>query len=112
MDSLLPSLKQYLPKLIEGIGAMSEHFHSGQYGEGEKLLVQVNEGLEWVMKAYTGIPGFEIEKIQGINAFLGEIVNALTVKDYVLIADLFEYEIKQALSEILVDMGRADLKNN
>lgn len=57
-----------------------------QYTEGMDWLIQMNQ----LLVSHGVIEELNIEELQG---FLVEMTDALQIQDYVLIADLFEYEI-------------------
>lgn len=100
MDEVRNEMINYLPRLVNGIKEMVTFFHSQKISNGLNMLSQIIEGLDWVAKAYGLIPGNNPQHISGLNNMLYEINNALTNKDYVLTADIFEYEIISILENI------------
>ncbi|MCX7920738.1 MAG: hypothetical protein N3B21_01755 [Clostridia bacterium] len=101
---------RYNLKLIPAIENTVEHFRAQREDQALSLLVQIVEGLNWEFEVIFMIKGvlqetdinIDQEKTLGI---LSEMTGALESQDYVLIADLFEYEILPFLKEFQEKMG-------
>ena len=108
----LESCLDYLPKLIRAVSEIPEMLQSGNEAAGIRLLPPVFDGLQWVMEAIQGMQrnGFLREVDLGSLAkHFKELESALEIRDYVLIADLFEYEIEPVLEEWLKTIEQTGL---
>ena len=96
----MESCREYIPKLIETVSKIALYIQGGNEATGIRLIPPVFEGLLWVIDAVQGIQrhGF-LEEIDlpDIIRHLKDLEHALEIRDHVLIADLFEYEIGPAL---------------
>lgn len=99
-DDLLKTLNDYLLKLIPAIKKCAGHYQSGQINEGSTLLLNMIEGLNWVVSA-TAKVGIQDNNTGEINLKLNEIVKAFENKDYILVGDLLEYEILPVMEAVL-----------
>lgn len=109
MDQLIietiESMENYLPKLIKALEEMAEHFQNGAQNEAIHQLPTAFEGIEWIVSAINGLRnnGYFIDlEVLTLNKFLIEVEDALKNQDYILLADLLEYEIKPILEEWLL----------
>lgn len=99
---VIQSVNEYIGKLINGIEKMIDKFYEGLDKEGCEILSFVSEGLEWTIKALELCEEEintkdELEKL--IESF-GEAVNGLENDDYILVGDIFSYEVIPALNDI------------
>jgi len=98
------SCREYLPKLTEAVSKIALDMQGGNEAAGIRLMPEVFDGLQWVIEAVNGIQrhGFlgDID-LQEITRHFEELKNALEIRDHVLIADLFEYEIGPVLESWL-----------
>lgn len=100
----MESCLDYIPKLIKAVSETAEKIQSGNEAAGIRLMPPVFDGLQWVMEAIQGMQrnGFLREiNLEGLLKQFKELENALEIRDYVLIADLFEYEIGPVLEDWL-----------
>ncbi|MGK0469235.1 hypothetical protein [Clostridium sp.] len=98
----LQSVKEYMVNLINGIGKAVEYFQAGEDRKGYELISPITEGIQWMSEALMltkDIHHQDIE-LQAMNEKLKEIVEALENEDFILIGDLFEYELKPILVDI------------
>lgn len=93
---------EYIKNLIKAIKDMSEMMYSGNEAEGMNVISQVVDGLDYINKVVylTDNVFGRIENIDGLNEYLDEIVNAIEGEDYILVGDLFNYEVKPILEEV------------
>ncbi|MED4911303.1 hypothetical protein P9761_24310 [Brevibacillus centrosporus] len=99
----LGNVSSYLQKMIEAIEEIVENFRTGEEGEGSKKFLDAIEGLGWLLDMATSQQNYikqnkikEPEKVLFIEQYeelLAKIVEALELSDFVLIADLLEYEL-------------------
>lgn len=92
---LLKTAGEYIAKLQNGIKECSKYFQSGQSNKGAESVLPIIEGLQWLVDAVTLTVEIQRSPIisSEINDMLIEIVEAFKNEDYILIGDLFEYEI-------------------
>lgn len=100
IQETLDSCQEYIPKLIKAVSATAYKIQSGNEADGVLIMSSIFEGLQWVIDAVQGLKNnghlLEID-ISNITDHLKELEEALKIRDYVLVADLFEYEIGPAL---------------
>lgn len=108
MESLtketLDSCREYIPRLIEAISVTAFDIQSGNEAQGISLMPEVFDGLQWLTEAIRGMQqiGFSTGiNLQDITGCFEQLEKALEIRDYVLIADIFEYEIGPALENWL-----------
>lgn len=91
----LITAEKYIDSLKAGILQAVSYYQSGEESKGSALVIQICDGIEWLVKALTLC--YDIINLQRniniLNEKLNEIVDAFENEDYVLIADLLEYEI-------------------
>lgn len=110
---------EYLPKLSQGLGKVVQFIQEGEEGEAVRLFLQALEGIEWLNSLLTAIETFGIrkeipdtvkQKIPGaIHDFKSKMQTLLAAWenfDYLLVADILEYEVIPLLEELksIVDM--------
>ena len=91
----LISADEYLYNLKEAIEKISTLIDEGKEGEGIKLIPSVADGIDWVVQVINLTKEIQKEAIEidTINEYLEELVEALENEDYILVGDLFNYEI-------------------
>ncbi len=100
-----------IPDLEKSCVSTAERFRGTDMGAAQKSFHECLEGCQWLVDTLihvrgaasgTGVPisqperWFEAEKL--IARVIREISEAYTLKDYVLVADLLEYELTGVLS--------------
>lgn len=100
----LDTLKEYIPKLVMASENIAENLQGGDHYEAMQQLPHYFEGIEWVVSALKGIGNngidFEIDT-SSLNEYLIEVEEAIKHQDYILLADLLEYEFTPILKEWL-----------
>lgn len=111
----LDSAVAFIPQLSESCLKAAEAFRGHDLQAAQRSFNETLEGCTWLVETLTHIRGassgvgrpiasadrwFEAEKT--INRVVREVSAAYTEKDYVLVADLLEYEVTAAL-EIWID---------
>ena len=89
-----------MPRLIEGVSDLASNFQEGKEAVGLKKLPEIFDGIQWIIEALT-----ELKKVcidlqfseEDITKVFREFEGALQIRDYVLIGDLLDYEIKPYL---------------
>ncbi|MHB1041768.1 MAG: hypothetical protein ACYC0Q_02910 [Eubacteriales bacterium] len=103
-EATLDSCREYIPRLIEAVSKIACDIQSGNETQGIRLIPVVFDGLQWLTEAIRGMQqiGFSIGiDLQDITGCFEQLEKALEIRDYVLTADLFEYEIGPALENWL-----------
>lgn len=95
LEDILISYKDYLNKIPNGCALITTYFREGKNEAGKKFIFDLAEGLNWMNEVNRIALQNNIVlnfKVSQINDLLKEVNEALQNEDYVLIADLFEYE--------------------
>lgn len=103
MDTL-QTCQDYIPEVIKGVSSVAFHLQSGNEAEGIRLLSKVFEALQWLTDAVGGIQknGFLLNlNLDIMNQQFNSLEEALKVRDYVLTADILDYEISPLLEDLL-----------
>ena len=108
LHDTVESCQKYMPKLIKAIEEVSCQLHSSNESKALARLPQIFEGLQWVLDAIQEIQKFynilEVN-VEDLTVILKELEQAIKSRDYVLMADLFEYEIKPVLKKWLDEVN-------
>ncbi|WP_339197737.1 hypothetical protein MKY27_03360 [Solibacillus sp. FSL R5-0449] len=105
IDELIEDFNQYIKLVATGSITIAESFRNKQVEIALKEVTNFVEGMNWLItannyfKTQNVISMFNEQKIVG---FFEEINEGLTMQDYFLVADLFEYEIAQYFADIPV----------
>ena len=96
------SFYQYIERVALGSQSIADYLREDKVGEAMQLIVQFSEGVSWLaqvivlMREHHYYIDIDPSKI---NEFLMEINEGLERQDYVVVADMFEYEIKPFFEE-------------
>ena len=104
---VLKTAEEYIYSLKNGIMQAVNCFQIGEESKGSNLIVQICDGIEWLVKALTLCKDVidSENNINNLNEKLGEIVEAFQNEDYILIGDLMEYEVVPILDTIQADIS-------
>ncbi|MEF9951692.1 MAG: hypothetical protein RR840_04640 [Clostridium sp.] len=97
---ILESIKNYLPRLIFGTEEAVAKIHSGSEGAFLNTIPDIIEGTQWSINAMVAINPFvngEVN-IDKINSIFLEMISAMESGDYILVADMLEYELIPIIS--------------
>lgn len=99
---LLNSLDEYLIKLKDGILKAVNYIQEGREQNAIQIIPNISEGLDWVIQAVSLTRDVQKDKIDisDISEHVKEVVEAFENEDYILVGDLFEYEIGPILERI------------
>ncbi|OOO00319.1 MAG: hypothetical protein ATN35_07925 [Epulopiscium sp. Nele67-Bin004] len=86
------SLRDYLPKLHDGLLYIVEKYRGGQNGEAHKSLVDATEGINWVIDVISILFPDKID-FPSVNAVLRNLVDGIENQDTQNIADVIEHEV-------------------
>ena len=103
----LANAVDYLKRLIPGFEKAAELFRTGNEQEANKYYLQILDGIDWfsqvvniIMKPDAGemvIPGSDNESMEARQAkltdLMSQMLEANKKQDWVLLADLLEYEM-------------------
>ena len=87
---------EYLEKLVVGSKNIYTELRNSEVNKAVTQIVDFSEGVNWMISVNEklGNLGHVNElNIDQIIEFLNEINNGLEVKDYLLVADIFEHEV-------------------
>jgi lipopolysaccharide biosynthesis regulator YciM len=112
IKEVLETCFDYMNKLNAGILTAAQYFQNGNYYEALDLTVQITEGLQWVIQVINLNKELynEESQIEELNEKLNEALEAFQNQDYILIGDLFEYEISPII-ENYIEMTKIILNN-
>lgn len=98
----LRTVNEYIYKLKDGIKNISDLIQEGREEESFSLVAQVADGLQWVDEAFNATKDYHNKELnlEKINEFIEEIAEALENEDYILVSDLFAYEILPIIEDI------------
>ncbi|MEI2427197.1 hypothetical protein V8V54_19745 [Priestia megaterium] len=104
VNETIETLKEYIPKLQNACNDITEALQTNSHSTALQLIGQFSEGMDWVSEANILLAKLNvevnIEELTNINGFFKEINSALSIEDYVLVADLFQYEVKPSLDKV------------
>ncbi|KGI39717.1 hypothetical protein [Clostridium tetani] len=99
---VLETAKNYIDNLKEGIDNIYNYISEGKENNALDLIPDFAEGIEWLSQVL--VLTKDVHKkdlnIDGLNNILNEVVEAIENEDYILVGDLFKYEIYEKLDEI------------
>lgn len=101
MDELIIETQQsyndYLAKIVSGCDEIVENIQSNNIQKALQLILQFSEGTTWLVDVNQRLStlGYSNElKHETIQEYLSQINSGLEMQDFVLVSDMFEYEIK------------------
>ena len=101
MKETVEEINAYLPKMIQGIELFVEHVMQSKEIEAQKLLTNIFEGLEWIVQAVHLTREMQPENVQEqelVEKF-PLLIDAYENKDFLLMSDVLDYEIKPVLEK-------------
>ncbi|WP_313892594.1 hypothetical protein [Psychrobacillus sp.] len=102
LKDTIQSFNEYLPRVVAGSHDIAESLRSDNVAVALPMILDFSEGMSWLVEA---IELFKINEVDAnlhidrIHEFLNEINAGLEMQDYVLVADMFEYEIAPFFEE-------------
>jgi len=98
----------YIDNLKNGIEDLSNAINGGNDEKGIKLIPSISDGLDWLTQVINLTADVHMGdvSINSLNEKLEEIIEALDNEDYILVGDLFNYEIMPILDEIKSNIGK------
>lgn len=104
----LATAHSYIQTLYDNIKEVIEDTRVKSDRDNSEKLVQIFDGLEWVLEVIVLTQDIQLQKINvdNIKNILHEIIDALQNADFLIIADLLEYEILEKLEEWYEQIGQ------
>lgn len=106
MDNLLKetmeSYNQYISGLPKGCQLIADLIREDRIHEAMRSILQFSDGMTWIVDANRLITeNDQMNQLdpEKIHEFLEEINSGLEIQDYIVVADMFEYEIKPFFEE-------------
>lgn len=101
MEALVTA-NEYMNNLKNGVNMLVNYIQGGEENKGISLIPDIADGISWVvevMKLTKDVHKQEIDVLM-IDEKLNEVVEAIENEDFILVGDLFEYEILPILADI------------
>lgn len=98
---VLLTVNEYIKRLIIGIEQNIVLIRGSGIDECGDNLADIFDGLQWIydaLKLTSSVQSEEID-IEEIDGFLEEMLEAFQNEDFILMSDLFEYEILPILNK-------------
>ncbi|MBB3908594.1 hypothetical protein [Anoxybacteroides rupiense] len=96
------SFYEYIVRVAQGAETIASDLREDRIGEALQLIVQFSEGVSWLIQVILLMRenNYSINiNPSEMNEFLVEINDGLERQDYIIVADMFEYEIKPFFEE-------------
>lgn len=93
---VIESYNEYIVKIPQGAVYIANSLREDKLNEALLTIKDFSEGLVWLSDAANLLRKNNVEvslNIEKIHDFLNEINDGLEIQDFMLVADLFEYEI-------------------
>lgn len=90
------SYYEYINKINKGSLYISNKIREGNISKAVTSIIDFSEGLTWLLQVEESMKesSYEIPSVTNeVAEYLKEVNEALSRKDYIFVADLFEYEI-------------------
>lgn len=100
---VIESYNEYLKKIPNGTIYIAECLRDDKLKEAFQTIKDFSEGVMWLVQVSELLNERNIDvflNVEQINSYLEEINNGLENRDYLLVADLFEFEIAPFFEEI------------
>lgn len=110
VDQALNSCREFVPHVKDACVRTSEKFRGNDAASAQSQFVETMEGCYWLVDTLRHIRGAsnKSDSIQNLDQWTNheqkmaqvvrEVVVAYEAKDFVLVADLLEYELSEAVS--------------
>lgn len=98
----LQTANEYMERLEDGIREVVEFFQSGDITKACEIIPDITSGIEWIIDVINLTKESQAEKIDVdvINEKLQELIEAFENQDYILVGDLFNYELLPLLKDV------------
>lgn len=98
----LITMSEYLKNFEKGIDTICNYIEIEDEIKACEIIAEAAEGLKWIIDVITLTEDLHrgAIKTNNLEGILIEVVDALENEDYILVGDLFNYEIKPNILEI------------
>ena len=96
----LEMANEYMNNLFSGVKNSVELLYSGNESEGFSLIPSICEGIQWVTEVLALTKNEDLDLVNILYGKLEEIIESFENKDYILVADLLNYELLSVLQDI------------
>lgn len=96
LEDNLQFLFDYIPKLITGIEQIIFEIEQEDFQNIDTFIPLVSDGMEWTARSISSLERIKVIediKLMELNGILSELDKGLTIKDYVMVSGIFQYEI-------------------
>ncbi|SOB91096.1 hypothetical protein SAMN05880501_101261 [Ureibacillus xyleni] len=93
---VIESYNQYLDKVVNGSTTIADLLRTERISDAMNIILDFTEGMGWLTDVSILLKQNDVSinlRVEQIHEFLIEINTGLINQDYVLVADMFEYEI-------------------
>ncbi|AVP54248.1 hypothetical protein K144313037_15250 [Clostridium tetani] len=101
-SEVLETAKNYIGNLKGGIDSIFNYISQGKENDALSLIPDFAEGIEWLSQVLVLTKDVHKKDLNmnELNDLLNEVVEAIENEDYILVGDLFKYEIYEILDQI------------
>lgn len=96
LHELIDSYNDYMKKVPVGCQKIADSLREDMIAEAMQDIINFTEGANWLSQAsiYFQQNGISVElETEKIHDYLNEVNSGLEMQDYIVVADMFEYEI-------------------
>lgn len=104
INELIYEYNEYIRKVPNGSLFIANAFREEKIGEALNAINNFSEGMLWLSHISNNLSQASVQvslNIQKIQEYLIQVNEGLIKQDYVLVADMFEYEIAPFFDEII-----------
>lgn len=102
LNEVVVSYREYIENIPNGAVYIAEQLAKGKNDEALVAIQNFSEGILWLIEVKPLLEEHGVEvalPINQVQEFLVEINDGIAKQDWVLVADLFEYEIASFFEE-------------
>lgn len=102
LTEVIESYNEYIQNIAPGSMQIAEYLRKDEVQQALQLILHFSEGMGWIVQVNELLQQNDVKtnmQIEKIHEFLHEINSGLEIQDYVLVADMFEYEIAPFFEE-------------
>lgn len=96
IEEVISNYNAYIHRIPAGCSQIVRFINENRISEALEMIVDFSEGITWLTSArsYLEADGIILDwKENQVTDFLNEINTGLEVGDFVIVSDIFEYEI-------------------
>ena len=104
IDEIIESYNSYLTTLKSGVETIHQNIRVGEKETALQMILDFSEGINWIYEVNSKLNmlGYHNKiDFSEIEPLLNEINEGLSIGDFVLVADIFEYEISASIKNLL-----------